>query len=218
MRKLMLACLALGFLAGAAFIAWAADAATVRIVKEDVVLLLTFKDRSTLKVTSRPTRVKPGEYEVKKINFYKQDEDKKTWEIRCEKNYGTLKMLMIAPGQDKIIDPGPPLRLKLYVRQGKGEASDTYNISLSVVGRYNEVYDPWAYKPGDRKHKPRPPVVIIKDPAGEVLKKAVMEVTGTTCRYHWKFGDRKGNFTLDFDMDLGPFELVHDAKKEYVIE
>jgi hypothetical protein len=219
MRKLTIAVLAIGSIAAAGLIAWAAAGATIRIVDEDVVLLVTFKDRSTIKVTSKPRKINPGEYEVKKYSFFKQDDKKDTWELRCNGGgLGTMKMLMVAPGQDKIIDPGPPLRLRLYVRQGKGENSDTVGITLTFTGKYSEVYDPWAYKVGDRKRKPKPPVVIIKDPAGEVLKKVVMTVTGKQCRYDWEFGDDKGNFTLDWEFDLGPFTCQYDTKKQYVIE
>jgi hypothetical protein len=216
MRKLTIVFLATGWIVCAALIAWAAGTATIRIVDENLVLLVTFKDRSTIRVTSKPTKINPGEYEVTKYSVFKQDDKKETWELRCEKNVGTMNVLMVAPGQEKIIDPGPPLKLRLYVRQGKDEKSDVVAITFSMMGKYSEVYEPWALK---GKRKPKPPVVIIKDPAGKVIRRAAMEVTdNTACRYEWKFGDHKEKFTLDWEFDLGPFEYLYDTKTQYAIE
>ena len=196
---------------------WAAGkAATVRIVAEDLVLVVTFEDRSTLRVTTKGTPLKAGEYWVKNYSFFKKDDKKGLWEIRCLHNVGSMKTIMVTEGQDKVIDPGPPLRLRLYVRQGKGEKSDTVGISFSMIGKYSEIYQPYAFK---GKRKPRPPVVMVKNLEGKVLHKAAMNVDANgACRNEWKFGAFKGKFTLDWEFDLGPFEYLYNEKTQYDVE
>ena len=210
MRKLLYVMILFAAVSLAGLAVWAAaKAATVRIIAEDHILLLTFENKMKLRVTSKATKLKPGEYQVKKYSIYKKDDKKKTWEIRCDQRLGNLKVVMVSPGQEKILDPGPPLDVHSWARQGDGDKADTVTISFSLVGKYSETYLPYAFC---GKRKPKPPVVIIKNEENEVIHKAVMSVGGAACRYVWKPGAFKGAFKLDWKVDLGPFKWKYVNK------
>ena len=180
--------------------------ATVRLVDETVTLRVKLENKKTLKITTKGTPLRPGTYFVESIRVYKKDEKGRVWELRSVEALGGMKSITVAAGQDKIIDPGPPLSVHMWARQGDGAQSHTVAIDLSVVGKYNERYWPGAWR--GRKRPPPPGLKIVLED-GKVLHRARFPVAANgRCRYTWRIpGGFKGKYRVEAVPTFGPYKF-----------
>ena len=199
-------------------IAWPAPKkkkpAVVKLSSSDMTLYLTFTKGMKLKVTSKGTPLKAGNYFVKEFRLTKKDKKGKTWSILCKKRFGSLQNVMVAAGQEKVLNPGPPLKMRYWARQGDGANSNTVTISMSVLGHCSEAYHPGAYK---GKKSPPVPVIRIRTESGKTLQTAKMTL-GNAARYVWKVPKGfKGKYKIDYRVVFGPFECIDD-RENYIWE
>jgi len=180
--------------------------ATLKLIRDDLTVVITLEDGTKLKVTSKGTPLKAGNYFVKSFRVYKKDEKNRTWELRCANRLGSLKNIMVAPGQEKLLSPGPPLHFHYWARQGEGGQSDTVTITFSVMGNVSETYYPGAFR--GRKKPPAPAFRIVSED-GKTLQAGRLSISDT-CRYSWKIPTGfKGKYKVEFKVELGPYKWAN---------
>jgi len=210
----------LAFAASAVLIAavalglWAAprEPATVKIVRDDLVMVVTLDNGTKLKVTTKGTPLAAGTHFVKSVQFYKKDEKGRVWELRSTDRLGGIKAITCSSGQEKILDPGPPIVWHLWAKRGEGASADKVNINISAVGQYNAVYYNAAYL--GRKHGP-PPVLRLVGEDGKVLYTAQFPFGGSV-RHTWQIpAGFKGKYKVDIQPTLGPFKWKNNREGHF---
>ena len=164
---------ALIVLAGACLLVRGSNAAgkpaTLRLLQEGLILELTLdNNRTKVTVTSRPTPIAPGQYTVKAARLMKQDDKKRTWELRVDSTFSTLETIAVEAEQDKVIDTGEPILLDCFVWDTGKRSGNTKDVLLRVTayGKYSEIYFPGAYLAG---RKPPAPAWKFLAADGKVL-------------------------------------------------
>jgi hypothetical protein len=188
----------------------------LRLKRADITAELTLNNGRKITVTPTGTPVTPGTYIVKTLSIFKKDEKGKVWELRGTEKLGGINMLSIDEGQDKIIDPGPPVSYQGWSRPDP-QMHDKINMRFFLYGRYNEQYYPSAYLNG----QPAPPPtfrVVATD--GKVLAADKFTITKeSTLDYIWFAKGWKGKYKIELTPNLGPFDYIwaHD-KTNYLID
>ena len=105
--------------------------------------------------------VKPGKYNIRKINLSLEDKGE-TWELTSYGPWGSLNPVEIKTSETTELQFGAPLWCKANVRR-RGTIVD---IGYSVVGKAGEIYEPTIRKGGRRMPAPE---VRILDETGKIL-------------------------------------------------
>ena len=205
MRKMTILTLVAASLA--AGLALAAKPATVRLVQEGLALELTLDNKQKILVTSKGMTLAPGTYEVKGARLLKQDDKKRTWEMRREEGtLSTLATLAVEPEQDKAVDAGEPLLFDVWFWQHTLSGKRSIALRFAVLGRYSEVYFPGAFCEGKRPPTPR---FTLKDKDGRVLLSEQLPKPGLDgiSVYEWSPPPAfTGHVQIDLEPVMGPFE------------
>jgi len=192
------------------------EPATVKLVDETVTLFITFDNNRTLKVTSKGTKLPAGTHWIKSLRFTKEDEKGRTWELRtCGERLGGVKNITVASGQEKIIDPGPPIALHLWCKQGDPPNDGEVTLTFTAVGKYDAVYYPGAFLYGKR---PPAPVFRIITESGKTVHQGRFDVTESNggCRYVWRRPPGfKGKYKVEVKCSFGPFEYKSNREGHF---
>jgi hypothetical protein len=193
----------------------AADDATIRIIDEKVVVQVGLEDGPKLTLTSKPTPIAPGTYFVESFRVFKRDDRGRVWEIRSSDNLGGMKSITVAAGQQKVVDPGPPLMLHMWARQGDPPNDRQVAISVTAHGKYDAVYYPGAFR---GRRKPPVPAFRILTEDDKVIHQDRFSVSSDTgaCRYTWKVPPGfKGKYKVDIRCGFGPFEYRNNRADHF---
>jgi len=176
----------------------------VKLTAEGVTAVFTFEKGVKLKVTTKGSPLKAGTYWTKSLTIHKKDDKGKTWELRGTKRFGSVKVVMVNPGQEKILFMGPPIAVLVNATVGKNAPPGIVRLSLAAVGRSSEGYYPGAYLDGK---KPPLPAFRITDADGKVLASGRFAMTDRRCSYDWKYPRGfTGHFNIDVKPTMGPFK------------
>ncbi|HUV39573.1 MAG TPA: hypothetical protein VMY39_08150, partial [Planctomycetota bacterium] len=131
--------------------------------------------------------------------------------------FGSVKVVMVAPGQEKILDMGPPIGMVLISRTGQNVPPGIVRFTLGVVGRSSESYYPGAFLAGK---KPPAPALRITDPDGKVLETVRFNVTAAgACSFDWRYPkDFTGPFDVKIDPVMGPFKWELGKQGTFYVE
>lgn len=190
--------------------------ATVKMKRADIVAEITLDNGRKLTISGTPTPVTPGTYTVKALSIYKKDEKGKVWELRGLSDLGGLNMFAVDPGQDKVIDAGPPASFQGWARPDPGDKT-TVRMRFSLKGRSNEGYYPSAYVNGVAA----PPAafrLVSSDEKVLLEDKFTISKTGDF-EYVWHTKGWRGKYKIEIKPNLGPFDYVwpHD-KTNYTLD
>ena len=186
----------------------AAKPATLRLVQENLALELTFDDRTKVVVTTKPTPIAPGAHTVKAARLMKQDDKKRTWELRIDGDFSTLATLTVEEEQDKVIDAGEPILYDCFVWvTGKSSPRDKdVLLRVTAYGKYSEIYYPGACL-GTKK--PPPPAWKVTAEDGRVFGQGQFASPDTGGRVSVTFKapkDYTGKVKVELAPTMGPFE------------
>jgi len=177
--------------------------ANVKLTAEGVTAVFTFEKGPKLKVTTKGSPLKAGTYWTKSLTIYKKDDKERVWELRGTTRFGSVKVVMVNPEQEKILFMGPPIHLVVNATQGKGAEAQIMRFSLAAVGRSSEGYYPGAYLDGK---KPPLPTFKITDADGKTLAAGRFSMTDGRCGYDWHIPKGfKEHFNVDVKAVMGPF-------------
>jgi len=198
--------------------AWAQSKgpATVKLTAEGVTALFTFEDRSTLKVTTKGSPLRAGTYWTKSLAIYMKDKKGRVWEMRGTKRFGSVRVVMVNPGQEKILYMGPPIGMVLAATQGRPPDTQTVKLTLAAVGLSSEGYYPGAYLNGK---KPPPPAFKITDDAGKTLATGRFGIKDNRCSFDWHVpAGFKGSFNVEIAAVMGPYPWKLFKSAPFVVE
>lgn len=183
------------------------EPATVRLDRPGLVCEMTFEDGAKFTLTSEGARLKAGTYWLKSLRFLKKDDKGRLWELRSVGALRYMQVLIVDAGQDKIIQPGPPIRFAVGAQQGKGDQAGTVGLSVRAFGRYSEGYHLGATPVGKR---PQPPAFRIVSESGKTLHAGKFDVIrGGAGTARWNLPRRfKGKYKIELQPYMGPFEWV----------
>lgn len=192
----------------------------LRLKDDGIVAEFTIEGKGKLSVTSKGIPLPAGTYTIKAISILKKDDKGKTWELRTVSNddagkadksgnlrsagrLGSLDTLIIDEGQEKVINPGPPLNFKCSGRQSTQNRSQVV-IGARLQGQYSEQYYPWAFQSGRAGAVPTFHIVAED---GKVLYTGKFDVAKEgLCQATWLPGSWKGKYSVTIDADLGPYQ------------
>jgi len=182
--------------------------ATLRLLQEGLALELTLDNRTKVTVTTKPTPIAPGQYTVKSARLMKQDDKKRTWELRVDGTFSTLETLAVEAEQDKVIDVGEPILLDCFVWDTGKRSGNTKDVLLRVTayGKYSEIYFPGAYLAGK---KPPAPAWKFLSADGKVLGQGQFGSSTGDGRVQATVKvpkDYKGLTKVELTPIMGPFE------------
>ncbi len=205
--KRITASLALVSLAALAAMAFAAKPATVRLTAEGLVAEFTLERAGKLVVTTKGTPLAAGTYTIKALSVFKKDDKGKVWEMRYATGAGEKSgaTLIVDEGQDKVVDPGPPVSFQGWCRQMDPPKQDTVRLGFSCHGRYGGLLvQPMAFLGG----RPAPgPAFKLVTPEGKVIHQAAFTVSSAGgLNYDWKPGAFRGKYKIVIAATFGPFE------------
>jgi hypothetical protein len=112
-----------------------------------------------------PATVRADLYHPKNIEI-QGEKDGIHWRLTGSGPWGDLSKVEVRKNQTAILTPGPPLKIKAFVREDRGSV----NVNYTVVGCRGEHYDAIV-----RNGKPILPGVKIVDRAGAVLSQGKFE-------------------------------------------
>jgi len=196
-----LACLAAG-------VAFAAKPATVRLTTEGLIAEFVLEKGPKLVVTTKGTPLAAGTYTIKALSVFKKDDKGKVWEMRYVTGAGEKSgaTLIVDEGQDKVVDPGPPVSFQGWCRQMDPPNQGSVRLGFGVHGRYGGLLvQPSAYLGG--RAAPGPAFKLVT-PEGKVIHQAAFVVSPSTAglSYDWKPGAFKGKYKIEIAASFGPFE------------
>ena len=194
-----LACLTAG-------VALAAKPATVRLTAEGLIAEFVLEKAPKLVVTTKGTPLAPGNYTIKALSVFKKDDKGKVWELRYAVPADAAgATLIVDEGQDKIVDPGPPVSFQGWCRQMDPPNQASVRLGFGCHGRYGGLLvQPMAFLGG--RLAPGPAFKLVT-PEGKVIHQAAFAVASTGgLPYDWKPGVFKGKYKIEIAATFGPFE------------
>lgn len=189
--------------------------ANVKLTAKDVTAIFTFEDRSKLKVSTKGSPLRAGTYWTKSLVLYQKDNKGRVWEMRGTKRFGSVKVVMVDPGQEKILFMGPPIGMLVSANTGRNAPPGIVKFSLAAVGRSSEGYYPGAYL---GRKKPPLPTFRITDADGKTLATGQFRMIEQRCGYDWRYpGGFKGRFDIEIKPAMGPFEWALKKTGTYLV-
>jgi len=180
------------------------EPATVKLNRENVAMRITFNDNRTITVTDKGTKLAPGMYMVKSLMLVMKDNRGRTCQLRSAGKLNGMTGLTVAAAQEKVLDTGPPVALKVQAYAGKDERGQRIRIYFHVEGEYGECYHPGAWVGG--KPPPRP-VYRVKNESGKVVHTGHLTPKRGACSTDWYLpGPFKGKLTVEVRAKMGPFK------------
>jgi hypothetical protein len=183
-----------------------AKPATVRLTAEGLTAEFVLEKGPRLVVTTKGTPLAPGNYTIKALSVFKKDDKGKVWELRYAVPADAAgATLMVDEGQDKIVDPGPPVSFQGWCRQMDPPNQASVRLGFGCHGRYGGLLvQPMAYLGG----RPAPgPAFKLVTSEGKVIHQAAFSVASTgSLSYDWKPGAFKGKYKVEIAATFGPFE------------
>ena len=207
-------CLALVVACASALVA-AGKPATVRLKQEGLTLEMTFDNKSKLTLTAKPVPLAEGQYSLKAMRLIKPDDKKRAWEMQAMQDFGTIKMLTVEAGQDKVIDTGEPITYDCFVWvTGKttGAMKDVL-LRITTYGLYSEMYYPGAVLGGRR---PPPPAWKVTAADGRVFGQgqfAAPAANGVVQATFQAPKDYVGKVKVELVPTMGPFEWKYRGQE-----
>jgi hypothetical protein len=182
----------------------------VRLPVEGLTAEFTLDKAGKLVVTSKGTPLGAGTYTIKALSVFKKDEKGKAWELRyvvpAEAGGASL---IVDEGQDKVVDPGPPVSIQGWCRQMDPPNQGTVRFGFGAHGRYGDLLVfPSAFTGG----KPAaPPTFKLVTPDGKPIFQGVFTIGKSgQMSFDWKPGAFKGKYKIEITASFGPFECKQD--------